>query len=71
MDSKIVFSDSPRYDEGQKAANVEDNHKKGALFVSKSHKITGGNKIALPTVPTAQISGFRVFVKRKTWAMAA
>ncbi|NQE37883.1 hypothetical protein E5S67_05664 [Microcoleus sp. IPMA8] len=59
MESKIVFPDAAvRYGENQMPKNVEDNHKKGAFSgVSKSiDKIAGGNKIALPTVPTAQIS---------------
>ena len=58
MESKKVFPDAARGVENQKPANVEDNQKIGAFSgVSKSiDKITGGNKIALPTVPTAQIS---------------
>jgi hypothetical protein len=58
MESKIVFPDAARDDEDQKPPNVEDNQRIGAFSgVSKSrHKIRGGNKIAPPTVPTAQIS---------------
>ena len=59
MEIKIVFPDvAARGVANQKAANVEDNQRIGAFSgVTKStNKITGGNKIALPTVPTAQIS---------------
>ena len=58
MESKIVFPDAVKEDENPKPAKVEDNHKIGALSgVSNSiDKIRGGNKIALPTVPAAQIS---------------
>ncbi len=58
MESKIQFPDAATDDEDQKPPNVKDNQKIGAFSgVSKSiDKIRGGNKIALPTVPTAQIS---------------
>jgi len=60
----MVFPDAARDDEDQKPPNVEDNHKKGAFSgaLDNIDKIRGGNKIALTTVPTAQISRLRFFV---------
>ena len=73
MENKIVSPDATRDDEHQKLANVEENHKKGALSgaIDNICKIRGGNKIALATVPAAQISRFRFFVNRNSWVMAA
>jgi hypothetical protein len=62
MESKIVFPDAAVRDDENPTPNTEDSQKIGAFTrVSKGidksiHKIAGGNKIALPTAPTAQIS---------------
>jgi hypothetical protein len=73
MESKIVFPDAARDDEDQKPPNVEDNQRIGAVSgCSKSiDKITGGNKIVQPTVPTAAFSLFWIFENRNSWDIAA
>ena len=55
----MVFPDAAvKGDENQKPGNIEDNKRIGTFsgLSESSHKIRGGNKIALPTVPAAQIS---------------
>ena len=73
MEIKIVFPDvAARGVANQKPANVEDNQRIGAVsgFSKSIDKIRGGNKIAQPTVPTAEFSLFRIFVNRNSWAIA-
>ena len=76
MESKIIFPDEAVRDGENPTPNIEYSQKieassGGKKGINNLDKITGGNKIALPTAPTAQISGFRVLVNRNSWVMAA